>query len=153
MKLTVYRKWFLDDRTISQILVDGIPFCYGLEDKDRGLFNWMTMQEIYEKKVVDETAIPYGTYRVILDYSPHFQRIMPHIVNVPGFSGVRIHWGNYPKDTEGCLLVGTTLDNPADPKIILQSVGEFNHLMSQLRTTWDEHEQISITYMSEEAPV
>jgi hypothetical protein len=53
-------------------------------------------------------AIPPGTYSVERYFSSHFNRIMPHIVNVPGRTGIEIHYGNYPSDTEGCVLVGET---------------------------------------------
>lgn len=52
------------------------------------------------------TAIPIGRYRIIIDHSARFNRDMPHVLNVPGFAGIRIHPGNTPVDTEGCLLLG-----------------------------------------------
>jgi hypothetical protein len=74
-----------------------------------------------EAKVYGETACPPGRYRVILSTSPRFgknafyQSICadengvaraPELLGVPGFGGIRIHVGNYAKDTEGCILVG-----------------------------------------------
>jgi hypothetical protein len=52
------------------------------------------------------SAIPAGTYRIVIYPSPHFGRPMPLLENVPGRSGVEIHWGDFPDDTRGCLLVG-----------------------------------------------
>lgn len=58
-------------------------------------------------KVKHHTAIPAGRYQVVLSYSERFNKIMPLLLNVPGFEGIRIHTGNTDKDTSGCLLLGT----------------------------------------------
>jgi len=51
-------------------------------------------------------CIPPGTYRIVMEYSPKFKRILPELKNVPGFTEIKLHKGNYPQDTEGCILVG-----------------------------------------------
>lgn len=66
-------------------------------------------------KVPNETAIPSGCYRVVLDYSTRFKRIMPHVLSVPGFEGIRIHQARkaVPVEfsTEGCVCVGLEKDS------------------------------------------
>ena len=94
MKLEVVRKNFTEHSTIGDLLIDGIFFSFTLED---------TVREV---KIPKETAIPYGTYQVITNHSDRFGKIMPLILNVEGFKGVRIHNGSYAGDTEGCILIG-----------------------------------------------
>ena len=105
MKLLLKRIALRDTYTIGKIYIDGEYFCDTLEDKVRDL-NKNGVFDGDEKKVYGETAIPYGTYQVILSYSPKFKRILPELLDVPCFTGIRIHRGNTEKDTAGCLLVG-----------------------------------------------
>lgn len=96
MEIQVNRKWFSDKSTISEMLIDGVFQCFVLEDVER------------TEKVYGQTAIPVGRYRINITPSKRFGRLMPLIEHVPGFEGIRIHWGNEAKDTEGCLLLGET---------------------------------------------
>ena len=97
MKLVSRRFEYGDSYTISRLSVDGAPECYVLEDVVRGA----------GIKVAGQTAIPAGVYSVIVDFSNHFSRDLPHVLDVPMFEGIRIHSGNTDADTEGCLLVGS----------------------------------------------
>ena len=92
--------------TIGKLYINDQYFCDTLEDTDRGLTQSMTEQQIGSKKVYGETAIPTGTYRIIISYSNKFKKQMPLLLNVPGFAGIRIHSGNTEKDSLGCILVG-----------------------------------------------
>ncbi len=98
MKITVERLWKKETYTIGKMAIDGKYFCNTLEDKVRDLTK--------ESKVFSRTAIPAGTYRVTMTYSPKFKRVMPLINGVPQFEAIRIHPGNKAEDTEGCILVG-----------------------------------------------
>ena len=73
---------------------------YTCEDQDR------KMEDNPKEKVRGLTAIPRGRYRLLLTFSQRFGVELPLLVDVPGFTGVRIHGGNTPEDSEGCILAG-----------------------------------------------
>jgi hypothetical protein len=104
--ITVHRRPLFADVTSGELFFDGQFICYSLEDKDRGLHQLMSPQSIEQVKIQDKTAIPYGFYEVVIDFSNRFKKNMPHILDVPGFEGIRIHAGNTHEDTSGCILVG-----------------------------------------------
>ena len=80
-----------DNCTFGKLSIDGVFFCYTLEPSTEG----------------PHPDIPLGTYRVIVNMSTRFGRMLPLIVDVPGRIGIRIHPGNTSDDTEGCILLGT----------------------------------------------
>lgn len=98
------------------------------------------------EKVYGKTAIPEGTYEVKLTHSPRFKKILPEILNVPNFSGIRIHTGNSSKDTEGCIIVGTWDGEKED--WVGSSKIAFDKLMSLLEEATNNKEKITITVKS-----
>lgn len=106
MNVVIERKWKKDTYTIGRVYVNDVFLCNSIEDKDRGLEQYMSAGEIDRLKVYGETAIPRGNYKVTMTYSPKYKRVMPQIMNVPGFAGIRIHSGNTAKDSLGCVLLG-----------------------------------------------
>lgn len=105
MILRLERRWPKEMYTIGVLHVDGKFFCNTLEDKVVDT-NCNGCFDAGERKVPGETAIPYGTYRVRYSWSNKFGRMLPELVDVPSFQGIRIHPGNTRKDTAGCILVG-----------------------------------------------
>ena len=96
----LYRDTFTEESTIGELSVDGAFFCFTLEDKDRRL-------EDGGEKVYSKTCIPRGIYEVVVDFSTKRNMEVPWLKNVPQFTDVQIHIGNYISDTEGCILVGS----------------------------------------------
>ncbi len=94
------RKEYTSNSTIGDLYLEGKFQCYTLEDRDRYL------EKEGNEKVAGNTAIPRGEYRIIIDYSTRFKQKMPLLLDVPLFTGIRIHPGNTAEDTEGCILVG-----------------------------------------------
>lgn len=96
MELVLRRKFKGTQYTIGDLSINGVLFCNVIEDvvRPNGV------------KVYGETAIPYGTYQVVMRYSPKYQKVLPLLLDVPNFTGIRIHSGNTQLDSLGCLIVG-----------------------------------------------
>lgn len=103
MNLILRRRPSTETATIGELYgKDGAMLCYTCEDVVREIEG----QPVWEWKVKGQTAIPQGRYRITLTMSKRFGYVLPLVNMVPGFEGVRIHPGNGPEDTEGCILPG-----------------------------------------------
>lgn len=116
MKLKLERFDCQEDYTGGKLYLNNVFECYVLEDAIRAV------------KIPGETCIPFGVYKVVLSLSPRFERVLPELLDVPNFTGVRIHRGNTVKDTEGCLLVGKELKG----RYLEHSKDAFDALMLKL---------------------
>jgi len=121
MKIDIKRLHKGANSVIGELTVDGVWECYTLEDIERDI------------KIKSETAIPKGTYKVIINQSNRFKRLLPLLLDVPGFEGVRIHSGNTNHDTEGCILVGRTRSKD----FIGQSRKAFDKLFEKMKKAKD----------------
>lgn len=143
MNLLIQREVFTDNSTIGRLFINGVYQCFTLEDtmreKDGATFP--------DCKVQNETAIPVGVYSVVIDFSPHFHKELPHILNVPCYEGVRIHPGNSPKDTDGCVLVGQIRRGEDD---IGNSLNAFNALFEILERAYITSDPITLTIINAE---
>ena len=122
MRLVLKRIAFRKTYTIGKLYVDGVYFCDTLEDPVRE-----------GEKIYGRTAIPAGKYDVLITMSPRFRKMLPLLLNVPGFEGVRIHSGNKGDDTEGCILVGIN-DKPG---WVSQSRATMTRLTAKLESADD----------------
>lgn len=111
--------------TLGTMKLNGVFECYTLEDPTRSI------------KVWGATAIPAGVYTVIITMSNRFKRLLPLVMNVPGFEGIRIHPGNTAADTDGCILVG----NATRGDSVINSRVAFEALFAKLQ----EADSITLT--------
>lgn len=120
MRLSVKRNIFSAISTIGQLYVDEILYCYTLERP--------------------EVQIPLGQYVIEIRYSPRFSRPLPHLLDVPGRSDILIHSGNWPRDTEGCILVGLQkgLDSIAQSRLALDP------LIVKIQTAVETGEKVTL---------
>ncbi len=140
MELLLERIERTTESTIGRLTADGEFVCFILEDTDRGLTQAMTTAAIAAKKIKGKTAIPAGRYQVIRTLSARFNKVLPLLVNVPGYEGIRIHPGNTSTDTEGCLLPGTGKGFNK----VTQSRKAFEALDAKIKAALD-HKQVYIT--------
>lgn len=132
MNLELLRVILGEKATIGVLRVEGAFECFTLEDRVR---------PAAAEKVPRETAIPEGTYRVLMTHSPRFGVVMPQVMDVPGFSGIRIHPGNHDSDTEGCILVGQS----ASADSIGQSRAAYERVHQLVRAAAGRDEEVTIT--------
>jgi hypothetical protein len=140
MNLLLHRRFLGKDYTIGSLYVDGAYFCDTLEDTDRGLTQSTPLEEIACIKIPHETAIPTGVYKVIVNLSPAKKRMLPRLLDVPGFSGILIHRGNTKNDSSGCILVG---ENKVKGKVI-NSTGYEKRLVEILTEAQERNERIEL---------
>jgi hypothetical protein len=126
----IIRKEFTDKSTIGSLYLQDFWLCFTLEDVVRPA----------GQKIPGETAIPEGDYSLVIDMSQRFKKFMPHILNVPGFSGIRIHKGNTDQDTAGCPLVG--MHKRKD--FIWECSIAYDYFFERLQQLLDEKEDVFI---------
>ena len=141
MELRLERKYRSNNYCIDKLYINGKYFSDALEDPDRGLTDTMNLEEIKRIKVKGDTCIPYGTYNVTITYSPRFKKNLPLINNVKGFDGIRIHSGNTPQDTEGCLLLGL---NKVKGRVVDSKV-TVNKFIDIVQEALNKGEKVTIT--------
>lgn len=125
-KIKLKRTDYKETYTVGRLYINNNYFCDTLEDRCRDLSK--------EKKIYSQTAIPKGVYKLVISYSPRFKRLLPLLLDVPFFEGIRIHAGNSSKDTSGCILVGTVKDVEKDwisnskstEKLFIQTISQYN---------------------------
>ena len=113
MKLQVLRFNSQSDSTNGLLfdVTNGTKFlCYTLEDEKRDV------------KVMSETRIPAGKYKILLRKEGGFHarytkkygsmhKGMLHVQEVPNFKWILIHTGNTDEHTAGCLILGDSQEN------------------------------------------
>lgn len=117
--IEVRREICTEQATLGRLFINGAFECYTLEDRVRPK----------GAKIAGATAIPTGCYELTITESQRFGRLMPQLLNVPMFEGIRIHPGNTDADTRGCILVGAS----ADENCLRGSRVAFRKLFEKLR--------------------
>lgn len=139
MKLVLEREYLGSTFTEGSILIYNIHECFTIEDKDRQLEDTGCAS-----KVQNQTCIPRGTYPVTISYSNRFKKHLIAILNVPCFSGIRIHSGNSSKDTEGCIIVGRTNNKDTDDWVSESRVA-YEELHKKVKYALSKGEEVTIT--------
>lgn len=118
--LPLDRKWFTPLSTIGELFMPdrAMKICFTLEDTVRAP----------GVKVQDETAIPEGVYEMVLSYSNKFKALMPLLLNVPMFDGIRFHKGNTARDSRGCIITGSIYEPKVNPNMVTGSAQAYDNL-------------------------
>lgn len=135
MELRLEREPSSASCTLGELFVGDRLECFSLEDIVRD-----------GPKVPGQTAIPAGRYQVIITFSNRFQCDMPILLDVPGFTGVRIHPGNTDAETDGCLLVGAA----RHVEMISRSRQAYAALYAKIETALDAGDEVWITITNAE---
>jgi len=145
MDLSLYRVMSGKESTLGVFYINNSPECFTLEDEFR-----------LEKKS-GETRIPAGTYEVTFNenitpmtekYRKRYKWFTFHlqIQDVPNFKYVYIHVGNDDGDTEGCILLGDTLENNQyDDGFIGNSRKAFERAYKKVSNVLKDNGRVKIT--------
>lgn len=144
MEITVTRMPSTNGATLGRLQCGELNI-FTLEDVVRQVGNgngWTHADNwVQSWKIANTTAIPRGRYEVVITFSPHFETDLPLLLNVPGYTAVRIHWGNKAADTDGCILVGST----AEGNLIYKSRAAFELLFPKIKSALSAGEKVFIT--------
>lgn len=122
MRLELQRDLRTAKGTTGRLFVDEALFCFTLERAAAQFGD-------------EHPCIPAGEYRVVLYDSPHFGRVVPLLVDVPGRSGIEIHWGNFARDFRGCIGVGASLSTLPDGSPAIESTrATFDNLFAAIES-------------------
>ena len=122
-----------------------------IEDKDRGLDQSMSLANIERIKVKHQTAIPTGTYEIVMNVvsvtfvkKPQYKEFcggkVPRLKYVKGFSGILIHSGTDQDSSSGCIIVG---ENKVVGKVI-NSWATFKRIYSLMKAAANRGEKITL---------
>jgi hypothetical protein len=136
MKLFLKRELGTAGFTAGRLFIDGEHECDCLEDEVRAV------------KLHGMTAIPAGTYQVIITMSPRFKKRLPLLLNVPGFTGIRIHSGVTALDTSGCVLVGCRVED--EPGVLTGGLAAKHDLQVKIQAELDRGEEVWLTISNDE---
>jgi hypothetical protein len=95
-----------------------------------GDFVCQTLELPWENNAPDKSCIPANTYICQLEFSPDHNQKVFWLQGTQPRKAVEIHWGNFVKDTKGCILLGTKREANA----IDNSVSAFDAFMAFVGT-------------------
>ena len=140
MKLELKRIALKPNYTIGKLFINGTYYCDTIEDKVIDL-NKNGKFDDGLNKVMHQTAIPYGTFKVVVNYSPKFKRELPRLLDVPYFEGILIHNGSDQNSSSGCIIVG---ENKTVGKVT-NSTFYMNNLTARIKDAQNKGETTTIT--------
>ena len=140
MKLELKRIALKPNYTIGKLFINGTYYCDTIEDKVIDL-NKNGKFDDGLTKVMHQTAIPYGTFKVVVNHSPKFKRELPRLLDVPYFEGILIHNGSDQNSSSGCIIVG---ENKTVGKVI-NSTFYMNNLTARIKDAQNKGETTTIT--------
>ena len=114
MKIEVVRTYFSQNYTKGIMLVDNEFFGYTLEPQRKG-----SNETSYLNRCIDA-----GKYVAVYEYSPKFKHYLIELKDVRNHTEIKIHTGNFRKDTRGCILVGlrSVVGSILDSKIAVDMI-------------------------------
>lgn len=151
MKIEVKRYLLNKDHTIGHLYIDGKFYCWTMEDRDRNLSDSKSEEENMKMKVYGKTAIPIGEYRLIIDYSNKYRKMLPHILNVKAFDGIRLHSLNFASESLGCIGVGTY--DESNPGMITKSRYAMGIIQPIIQKAIDAGERVTIDVFYEDKAI